>query len=63
MQGNQSLFVRKDEVEAAWLWCDRLMAGWNALGETPKRYAAGSWGPAASIALITRDGRSWYGDL
>ncbi|MGH8353924.1 MAG: glucose-6-phosphate dehydrogenase [Pseudomonas sp.] len=63
MQGNQYLFVRKDEVEYAWRWCDQLIAGWTQLGDSPKPYAAGSWGPMASIALISRDGRSWYGDL
>ncbi|MGQ7817902.1 glucose-6-phosphate dehydrogenase [Metapseudomonas furukawaii] len=63
MKGNQNLFVRKDEIEYAWRWCDRLIAGWRELGDAPKPYGAGSWGPMASIALITRDGRSWYGDL
>jgi glucose-6-phosphate 1-dehydrogenase len=63
MRGNQNLFVRKDEIEYAWQWCDQLMAGWKKLGDSPKAYAAGSWGPMSSIALITRDGRSWYGDL
>ena len=63
MQGNQNLFVRKDEIEYAWKWCDQLIKGWSRLGDTPKAYPAGAWGPVASIALITRDGRSWYGDL
>ena len=63
MRGNQNLFVRKDEIEHAWQWCDQLIAGWKRLGDAPKPYAAGSWGPMSSIALITRDGRSWYGDL
>ncbi|MFI8481109.1 glucose-6-phosphate dehydrogenase [Pseudomonas sp. NPDC078700] len=63
MRGNQNLFVRKDEIEHAWLWCDQLIAGWKRLGDKPKPYAAGSWGPMASIALITRDGKAWYGDL
>ncbi len=63
MRGNQNLFVRKDEIEYAWQWCDQLIAGWKQLGEAPKPYTAGSWGPMASVALITRDGRSWYGDL
>jgi len=63
MQGNQSLFVRKDEIEAAWKWCDQLMDGWSKMGDSPKSYAAGSWGPLTSIALIARDGRSWYGDV
>lgn len=63
MQGNQNLFVRKDEVEYAWRWCDQLIASCACLGDRPKPYSAGSWGPMASIALITRDGRSWYGDF
>ncbi len=63
MRGNQNLFVRKDEIEHAWQWCDQLIAGWKRLGDAPKPYAAGTWGPMGSIALITRDGRSWYGDL
>ena len=44
-------------------WCDQLIDGWQRVGAPPKPYAAGSWGPAASIALISRDGRSWYDDL
>lgn len=63
MQGNQNLFVRKDEIEYSWKWCDQLISGWKKAGDAPKPYAAGSWGPMSSIALITRDGRSWYGDI
>lgn len=62
MKGNQYLFVRRDEVEHAWKWVDRVIRNWNDSGEPPKRYAAGTWGPVASIAMITRDGRSWYED-
>ncbi|MFE8071942.1 glucose-6-phosphate dehydrogenase [Marinobacteraceae bacterium S3BR75-40.1] len=60
MKGNQYLFVRRDEVELAWRWVDRVIAGWEESGASPKRYAAGTWGPVASIAMITRDGRSWH---
>src|SRR5690606_39206767 len=49
MQGNQNLFVRKDEVEYAWKWCDQLIEGWSRIGDAPKAYPAGSWGPVASI--------------
>ncbi len=62
MKGNQYLFVRRDEVEHAWQWVDRIMRNWEDSGQPPKRYAAGTWGPVASIAMITRDGRSWYED-
>ncbi|GAA0840619.1 glucose-6-phosphate dehydrogenase [Marinobacter szutsaonensis] len=62
MKGNQYLFVRRDEVEYAWRWVDQVIRNWKDSGEPPKRYAAGTWGPVASIAMITRDGRSWYED-
>lgn len=62
MKGQQYLFVRRDEVEYAWRWADRLIAGWDEHDAPPRRYPAGSWGPVASIAMITRDGRSWYED-
>jgi len=62
MKGNQYLFVRRDEVEHAWRWVDRIIRNWNDGGDPPKRYAAGTWGPVAAIAMITRDGRSWYED-
>ncbi len=62
MKGQQYLFVRRDEVEHAWQWCDNLIAAWADRDEAPRRYPAGSWGPVASIAMITQDGRSWYED-
>ena len=62
MKGNQYLFVRRDEVEFAWRWVDQLLANCEECGAHPKRYAAGTWGPVASIAMITRDNRSWYED-
>lgn len=62
MKGNQYLFVRRDEVEFAWRWVDQLIKNWEESGVPPKRYAAGTWGPVASIAMITRDGRGWYED-
>lgn len=62
MKGQQYLFVRRDEVEYAWRWCDQLIEGWQNRDTPPRRYPAGSWGPVASIAMITQDGRSWYED-
>ena len=59
INGNQSLFVRRDEVEAAWQWADSIIAAWQSTNEAPKSYAAGSWGPVASISLIARDDRQW----
>lgn len=59
MRGIQALFVRRDEVEAAWKWVDSIIDAWATDNEPPKPYQAGTWGPVASVAMITRDGRSW----
>ncbi|MGJ8693179.1 MAG: glucose-6-phosphate dehydrogenase [Thalassotalea sp.] len=59
VNGNQALFVRRDEVEAAWTWADGIITAWEESNEKPKPYAAGSWGPVASISLIARDDRQW----
>ena len=59
IRGDQTLFMRADEIEAAWSFIDPIMAGWREHYAQPHRYAAGSWGPSQSVALIERDGRSW----
>ncbi|MFN3287690.1 MAG: glucose-6-phosphate dehydrogenase, partial [Sphingomonadaceae bacterium] len=59
VEGRPTLFVRRDEVEAQWAFVDSLRAGWEAAGMTPRPYIAGSWGPAAAIALAERNGASW----
>jgi glucose-6-phosphate 1-dehydrogenase len=60
IEGDQTLFVRRDEVEAQWDWIDSIRAGWNEHGLEPKPYTAGSWGPSAAIALAERDGVTWH---
>jgi glucose-6-phosphate 1-dehydrogenase len=60
IRGNQTLFMRRDEVEAAWEWIDPILQAWAASPDRPKPYTSGTWGPSAAIALIERDGRSWY---
>jgi glucose-6-phosphate 1-dehydrogenase len=62
IEGDQTLFVRRDEVEAQWTWIDAIREGWAANGMKPKHYSAGTWGPAASIALTERDGVTWQDD-
>jgi glucose-6-phosphate 1-dehydrogenase len=59
MDGDPTLFVRRDEVEAQWTWIDAIRAGWAANAMTPRPYTAGAWGPSAAIALTERDGVSW----
>jgi glucose-6-phosphate 1-dehydrogenase len=60
IDGDPTLFVRRDEVEAQWQWIDGVRAAWNEAGLTPKPYGAGSWGPSAAIALTERDGVHWH---
>jgi glucose-6-phosphate 1-dehydrogenase len=58
--GDASLFTRADEVEAAWRIVDPIMESW-LVGAEPvlPNYAAGTWGPDAADALLTREGRRW----
>ena len=58
--GDQTLFVRRDEVEAQWEWIDAIRANWAEHGVTPKPYGAGNWGPSAAIALAERSGVTWH---
>ena len=60
IEGDQTLFVRRDEVEAQWDWVDAIRASWTDHGVSPKSYTAGSWGPSAAIALTERDGVHWH---
>jgi len=60
IDGDPTLFVRRDEVEAQWQWIDGVRAAWTAAGLSPKAYGAGSWGPSAAIALTERDGVHWH---
>lgn len=59
IRGNATLFMRRDEVEAAWAWIDPIREAWVQSDEAPRPYTAGSWGPSTSVALIERDGRTW----
>jgi len=60
VRGNLSLFMRKEEVEAAWTWVDGLIEAWDQSGDAPEAYAAGSDGPLAAAMMMDRDGRAWW---
>ena len=60
VRGNLSLFMRRDEVEAAWKWVDGLIDAWDRYGDAPDLYAAGSNGPLAAAMMMDRDGREWF---
>ncbi|MDN7124164.1 glucose-6-phosphate dehydrogenase [Pseudidiomarina terrestris] len=59
IEGNQYLFVHREEVEHAWRWIDGIRSAWTQLEKAPKPYAAGTWGPVASVTLMAQDGREW----
>jgi glucose-6-phosphate 1-dehydrogenase len=60
IKGDQWLFVSRDEIEASWRWCDRLLSSWREKKVPTKSYSAGSWGPSKAEILIESDNRSWY---
>jgi glucose-6-phosphate 1-dehydrogenase len=57
--GDQTLFIRGDEAEAAWAVIDPIEQGWKESNQQPDPYAPGSWGPQKSFDLIELDGRRW----
>jgi len=60
VRGNLALFMRRDEVEAAWAWVDNLLAAWNDGEQKLESYPAGSSGPLQAAMLMDRDGRKWW---
>lgn len=60
VRGNQTLFMRRDEVAAAWRFIDPILDHWKESGDKPKAYQSGTWGPTAAVAMIERDQRTWY---
>ncbi|WP_062731288.1 glucose-6-phosphate dehydrogenase [Sphingobium abikonense] len=60
LAGDQTLFVRRDEVEAQWTWIDSIIDGWKEANMKVAPYSSGNWGPSSAIALIERDGASWH---
>ncbi len=60
MLGDPTLFIRADEVEASWMYVDRILERWAQTQDVrPEVYPAGSWGPSGADALLERDGRRW----
>jgi len=60
IHGDQTLFMRRDEVETAWRWIDTIIEAWEEVGTPIKAYNSGTMGPNSATALIAVDGRSWY---
>lgn len=60
VKGRLTHFMRRDELEAAWKWVDPIIKGWKDMGERPRPYQSGTWGPAASSALMAREALTWF---
>ncbi len=60
VRGRLSLFMRRDEVEAAWRWVDDIQQAWAKTSQPAKTYAAGTQGPLGAGLMIDRDGREWW---
>lgn len=60
--GRSTLFMRRDELMAAWAWVEPILSAWREDWDRPEPYLAGSWGPSAANLLLARDGRRWHDD-
>ena len=63
VRGDPVLFMRRDEVEAAWNWVEPILDAWGQHPDTLNHYSAGSWGPEAARRLIQADGHVWHEDM
>ena len=61
MEGNPTLFMRADQVEAAWQVITPIQEAWQAREAVDfPNYAPGSWGPQDADAMLAKDGNNWY---
>ncbi|MGE4404045.1 glucose-6-phosphate dehydrogenase [Pseudomonas sp.] len=60
IEGDSTLFMRRDEVEAAWRWVDPILRGWHGYYRKPRPYPAGQDGPEQAHQFIERQGRKWW---
>jgi glucose-6-phosphate 1-dehydrogenase len=58
--GDAVLFMREDEIDAAWRVVDPLLAFWRSEPADFPNYAAGTWGPEGADDLLDRDDRKWF---
>ena len=63
VRGDPVLFMRRDEVEAAWTWVEPILDAWSGQSDSLNHYGAGSWGPEASRRLIHADGHMWHEEM
>jgi glucose-6-phosphate 1-dehydrogenase len=58
-----TLFVRRDEQQAAWAWVEPILKEWENSQQQPRLYTAGTWGPATSSTLLARDNENWHEEI
>jgi glucose-6-phosphate 1-dehydrogenase len=63
IRGRLTHFMRRDELEAAWKWVEPILDGWKELNDRPRTYTSGTFGPAASSALLARESMSWAEEM
>ncbi|WP_428827463.1 glucose-6-phosphate dehydrogenase [Azonexus sp. IMCC34842] len=63
IEGNRSLFLRYDEVKAAWNVVDPVMRAWADDEQPPLQYPVGSWGPKAAGQIFGRADQEWRQSL
>ena len=63
IQGDRSLFLRYDEVAAAWQVVDPIMQYWAQDEQLPLQYPVGGWGPKVALQMIDANGGEWRHDL
>ncbi|NNE57621.1 MAG: glucose-6-phosphate dehydrogenase [Hellea sp.] len=59
VRGNLSLFMRGDEVEAAWKWVDQILGAWQDTEQRLELYQAGQDGPDKAHDMLARDDNQW----
>jgi glucose-6-phosphate 1-dehydrogenase len=59
LRGDQTLFVREDEIETSWRWIDAVRSLWGSSGFAIATYPAGSSGPTKADTLLHMDNREW----
>lgn len=62
IRGKLTLFMRRDELDAAWRWIEPVLDGWEQDTSSPRSYTSGTWGPSAASGLLGRDGHEWRQD-
>src|SRR5262249_19841892 len=59
MAGDQTLFMRRDAVEASWRWITPILERWAGAEAPLATYPAGDWGPPEADRLVQSAGRRW----